>query len=148
MLMTHTLIKIVGWWKRKMSQSHYYGWHDGSCWHIICLCRFSNLTLKFGYISVYIFYITYPEKAVWQVIWSQTKIFRIFYLRKYSRIVWSILPNNCNRETTAYINKPSLCSAPKPQFSNCLIAQIHQMPQFSNCLIAQMPQMLSITPRA
>ena len=67
---------------------------------------FSNfLTVigKFGYICLYIFYIIYVPKPIWQMILSQTKVFNIFPSSIHLGNILKILTRNSDRETSSYI---------------------------------------------
>ena len=66
----------------------------GSC---LTVCR------KFGYNWIYLFHIIYPEKSIWQIIISQTRIFNIFSGSIQLSSVLKMIANNCHRETLSYI---------------------------------------------
>ena len=65
--------------------------------------NFLTVSLKIGYICLYIFHIIYPIKSIWQMILSQAKMFDIFLSSIQLGNMLRNLTNNCDRETIRYI---------------------------------------------
>ena len=79
---------------------------------------FLTVSRKFGYISLYIFHILYPNKSP-RLITSQTKILNIFPLSIQLGSISKLLSNNCNRETFNYIPSRDLwINRPYVEISN------------------------------
>ena len=64
---------------------------------------FLTVTRKFGYICLYIFHIIYPTESIWQMILSQTKIFKVLPSTIQLGNKLKILIGNYDRETISYI---------------------------------------------
>ena len=64
---------------------------------------FLTVSIKFGYICIYLFLILYLSKFNWQMIISQTKILNIFLGAIQLSSISKILSVNCNHETFNYI---------------------------------------------
>ena len=71
---------------------------------------FFTVFRKFGYNWIYLFHIIYPEKSIWQMIISQTKIFNIFPGSIQLSNVLKIIMSNCHRETITCIPARNLWS--------------------------------------
>ena len=65
--------------------------------------NFLTVNRNFGYICLYIFYIIYLTKSIWQIIWSQSQAFNISPSFIQLVNILKILTNNCDRDTISYI---------------------------------------------
>ena len=70
--------------------------------------NFLTVSRKFGYHSVYVFYVITPSTQIWQKIISQTNIFNIFPSSVPQNTVSKILQSNCISQTKAYVPVLSL----------------------------------------
>ena len=64
--------------------------------------NFLTVNQKSGYICLYIFHIIYLSKSIWQMILSQTKVFKVFSSSIQLGNILKILTNNCDWETINY----------------------------------------------
>ena len=64
---------------------------------------------KFSYNCICLFHTNYPEKTIWQMIISQTKMFNIFSGSIQLSSILKIIMNNSNRETIFHISPRELC---------------------------------------
>ena len=71
-------------------------------------CSFLTVSRKYRYSCIYIFHIVFPQLRIWQMIYSQTKIFNIFPFAVQLGNLSKLLSNNCDRETLKYIPKREL----------------------------------------
>ena len=63
---------------------------------------FLTVFWKFKYSCIYIFHIIYPEKSIWKLILSQTKIFNIFPSSLEKSSVMKIIPANSQQTHSSW----------------------------------------------
>ena len=65
--------------------------------------NFLTVARKFNFTCVYVFHTIYPSKFSWQMIISQTKVFKVFSGSLQIKSLAKILSSYCNRSTYKFI---------------------------------------------